>query len=191
MDAISQYALAYALSSTAGVRALLPLAALSLAAHAGWVHPSGSFAWLAGTSVMWILIAIAALEMLGDKVPLIDHAMHVVHIAAKPAAAVILVGGTVHAQDHSQLVLLMIVGALNALGIHGAVAATRGASTAGTAGLANPVVSTMEDAGSIVTLVMAFFAPVIAALIALVLTVALLIIARTIYCRVRSAHPSR
>ena len=41
------------------------------------------------------------------------------------------------------------LGALNALGIHAAVATVRGASTLTTAGIANPAISTVEDAGSI------------------------------------------
>lgn len=188
MDAVSQYALAYALTSSAGIRALLPLAALSIAAHSGWIHPPGNFAWLAGTHVMWILIGIAVLEVGADKIPLLDHAMHFVQIAAKPAAAVILVGGSVHAQSHDQLVFLMIVGALNALGIHGAVAATRATSTATTGGIGNPVLSTVEDTGSIVTIILAFVAPVAAAILALIFTIILIVVTRIIYRRVRAAR---
>ena len=185
MDAASQYALAYALTTTAGIRAILPLAALSIAAHAGIVHPSGSFAWLAHAAVMWILMAIAIVELLGDKVPLLDHVFHVAQVVVKPAAAAILVGGAVHPQTSQQLALLMTVGALNALGIHGAVAGARAASTAGTAGLANPVLSTVEDVTSIGTLLLAFFTPVLAALVALGLAVLLILLARSIFRRMR------
>ena len=186
MDSVSQYALAYALTTSAGVRALLPLAAVSVAAHNGWIHPSGDFAWLGHALVMWILLVVAFLEMAADKIPFLDHAMHVVQIASKPAAAAILVGGTTHPQSHEQLVLLMIIGGLNALGIHGAVVGARAASTAGTAGLANPVLSTVEDAGSIGGLILAFAAPVVAAISALVLSVLLVIFARRIYKSTRS-----
>jgi hypothetical protein len=185
MDSASEYALAYALTSTAGIRALLPLAALSIAAHAGWVHPPSSFAWLAHAGIMWILVGVAVLEMAGDKVPLIDHAMHFLQVAAKPAAAAILVGGSVHAQSHQHLTMLMILGALNALGIHGAVAGARAASTAGTAGIGNPVLSTIEDTGTIGTLLLAFFTPFLAAIFALILTVLLVLFARSLYRRLR------
>ncbi|MBC5815867.1 MAG: DUF4126 domain-containing protein [Candidatus Eremiobacteraeota bacterium] len=185
MDAVSQYALAYALTTSAGIRALLPLAAVSIAAHNGWIHPSGDFAWLGHALVMWILISVAALEILADKIPFVDHAMHFVQVASKPAAAVILVGGTMHAQSHEQLVFLMVIGALNALGIHGAVMGARAASTAGTAGLANPVLSTVEDTGSIGGIVLAFFAPVVAAVLALVFTVLLILVGRHVYRRIR------
>ncbi len=185
MDTVSQYALAYALTTSAGVRALLPLAAASVAARYGWIHPSGEFAWLGHTLVMWILIGIAALEMVADKIPLVDHAMHFVQIASKPAAAAILIGGTTHPHNNEQLIFLMVIGALNALGIHGAVIGARVASTAGTGGFASPFLSAVEDAGSIGSIVVAFVAPVVAAVLALIFTVLLVIAARHIYRRMR------
>jgi hypothetical protein len=185
MDAVAQYALAYALTTSAGVRALLPLAAASAAAHAGWIHPGGEFAWLGHAAVMWILIAFAALEMLGDKIPLIDHAMHFIQVASKPAAAAILIGGTTHPHGNGELIALMAVGALNALGIHGAVVATRAASTVGTGGLANPFVSIIEDTGAIGAVVLAFVAPVVAAVLALIASIVLVIVARYVYRRMR------
>ncbi len=186
MDVVSQYALAYALTTSAGIRALLPLAAVSIAAHNGWIHPSGDFAWLGHALVMWILIVVAILEMAADKIPLVDHAMHFVQIASKPAAAAILVGGTTHPQSHEQLIFLMVVGALNALGIHGAVVGARVASTAGTAGLANPVLSTVEDSGSIGGIILAFFAPIVAAVFALIFSILVVVFARRIYRRTRA-----
>lgn len=185
MDAVVQYALAYALTTSAGVRALLPLAAASFAAHAGWIHPPGEFAWLGHGAVMWVLIAFAVLEMAADKIPLVDHAMHFLHVAAKPAAAAIIIGGTTHPHGNGELIFLMAVGALNALGIHGAVVATRAASTVGTAGIANPLVSTVEDTGSIGVVVLAFVAPVIAAVLALIATIVIVIVARHVYLRMR------
>jgi hypothetical protein len=186
VDAASQYALAYALTTTAGVRALLSLTAVAIAAHFHLVHPPEAFAWLGSTAAMWTLGAFAVLEMLADKVPLLDHAMHVAQIALKPAAGAILVGGSIHAQSHDALVTLMILGALNALGIHAAVASLRGASTLATGGVANPAVSTAEDAGSIGALFLAFIAPFAAGAAAIAFTVALAVFARIAYRRVRA-----
>ena len=186
MDGVSQYALAYALTTSAGIRALLPLAAVSIAANNGWIHPSGDFAWLAHALVMWILVVVAVLEIVADKIPFVDHAMHFVQVASKPAAAAILVGGLAHPQTHEQLVFLMIVGALNALGIHAAVMGARAASTAGTGGLANPVLSTVEDTGSVGGIILAFFAPVLAAILALAMTIFLIVVGRHIYRRIRA-----
>jgi hypothetical protein len=188
VDAASQYALAYALTTTAGVRALLPLAAFAVVIHLGFLHPPPGFSWLGGATVMWPLIGIALLELLADKIPIVDHAMHVVGIAVKPAAAAVLVGGSVHAQSPQILIGLMTLGALNALGIHAAVASVRGASTLTTAGIANPAISTVEDGGSILATLLAFFAPFIAAFLALCFAAALFILARSAYKRVRTSQ---
>ena len=161
---------------------------MKVAAHYGWLHPSGQFAWLGHTPVMWVLIAIAGLEMAADKIPIVDHAMHFVQLASKPAAAAILVGGTTHPQGNEQLIVLMAIGALNALGLHSAVIGARVASTAGTGGLANPLLSTVEDVSAIFGIGLAFVAPVLAALLALIFAVVLLLTARYLY---RRAHRVR
>jgi hypothetical protein len=185
-DALSQYALAYALTTTAGVRGLLSLAAVAVAAHFGLLHPPDPFAWLASPTAMWILIAISGVEIVADKIPVVDHAMHFVQVATKPAAAAILVGGTLHAPSHEVLIGLMILGALNALGVHAAIASVRGASTLATGGLGNPVVSTVEDAGSLGSIGLAFAAPFVAAVLAVGFTVALVWLARSAFRKVRA-----
>jgi hypothetical protein len=188
MDAVSQYALAYALTTTAGVRALLALAALAVATHFHLVRPPEAFAWLGSPVAMWSLGGLAILEIVADKVPLLDHLLHVAQVAVKPAAAAILVGGTLHAPSHEALIALMILGALNALGIHAAVASVRGASTLATGGLGNPVVSTAEDAGSLGSAVLAFAAPLIAAALAIGFTILLILLARAALLRLRATR---
>ena len=186
MDAASQYALAYALTTTAGVRAIVALAGVAVAAHFGFFHPPGSFAWLASPAAMWVLVGVGALELIADKVPILDHAGHFIQVATKPAAAAILVGGSVHAQSTATLATLMVLGGLNALGVHAGIAALRGASTVTTGGVANPAVSTAEDVGTIGSLFVAFLAPFVAAFLAITFTVLLLVFARTAFRRLRA-----
>ncbi len=185
MDAASQYALAYSLTTTAGLRGVLSLALVAVAAHFGVIHTPGQFGWLSHEAVMWILLGVAAVEMISDKVPFVDHALHVLQIVIKPAAAAIIVGGTVHPQSEQMLVFLMIVGALNALGVHAGVMSVRAASTATTGGLGNPIVSTAEDGVAIAGGILAFIVPVAVAIVALLLSLALLRIGRKAYRRLR------
>lgn len=187
MDAATQYALAYALTTTAGVRGVLALAMVSVATHFGVLHPPDGFGWLASVPVMWALVGVAVAEVLGDKIPLVDHGLHVVQMVIKPAAAAIIVGGTVHAQSHEMLIFLMIVGALNALGVHAGVATARAASTATTAGIANPVMSTVEDVSAVGAGVLSFVMPFVIAAMALALSVALFVTMRRAI-RTRSAE---
>lgn len=186
MDAAAQYAFAYALTTSTGLRALLPLAIVSIAAHMGYIHPPMGFTWLGSTPVTAILIAIAAVEFFADKIPFIDHTLHFVQIAVKPAAAAILVAGTAHPQSHQILVTLMVLGALNALGVHAFTSTLRLGSTATTAGIANPALSTVEDVGAVGTTLLAFVAPFLAALAALILVIVLIRVVRGAYVRIRA-----
>jgi hypothetical protein len=178
MDAATQYALAYALTTSAGLRGLLTLAVFSVAVHAGWVHPPDGFAWIGSTGATISLISVAALAFVGDKIPAVDHVLHAVGVIVKPAAAAILVGGALHPHALPQLLGLMFLGALNALGVHAASAAVRGTSTAFTGGVGNPFVSLLEDAISAVLIVLAFVAPFVAAAAAIVLTIFIIALAR-------------
>ncbi|HEV3152688.1 MAG TPA: DUF4126 domain-containing protein [Candidatus Baltobacteraceae bacterium] len=186
MDAAAQYALAYALTTSAGLRAVLPLALGSLAAHFGYIHPPHPYEWLGSGGAMVVLVAIAVAEMLADKVPVLDHVLHFVQIVSKPAAAAILVGGSVHPQSHAVLVGLMFVGALNALGVHAVTSTVRIGSTATTAGIANPFISIAEDFAAVATAILAFFAPFLAAALAFAVVLFIVLALRTAYRRVRT-----
>jgi hypothetical protein len=174
MDVAAQYAMAYALTTSAGIRALLPLALVSVAVHLGYLHPPQGLDWLGSALVTEILVAFGIAELLADKVPLLDHALHFVQILTKPAAAAILVAGTAHPQSHDVLLGLMILGALNALGVHVFTSSLRVGSTAATGGIANPFLSAAEDAVSAVSAILAFVAPFVAAAIALLILVVLM-----------------
>jgi uncharacterized membrane protein len=187
MDAAAQYALAYALTTTAGLRGFLTLFAASVAAHYHWIHPSAGFAWLGADGTVIVLGVFALLEMVADKVPAVDHALHAISFAARPLAAAVLVGGTVNTSNAAELYGLMAAGALNSLVVHSSSAATRAASSATTFGLANPLISVVEDVLTIIGLVVSFAFPILAAILALILVIALIVTAYRIYQNTRVA----
>jgi hypothetical protein len=173
MDA-QQFATAYALCTSVGLRAFMTLAIASLAVHLGYLHPSSSFAWMGANGVTELLIGLAVVEFAIEKFPVVDHLAHALHFATKPVAAAILVGTVVPGQGgtpDSITYALMVAGALNALGVHSASAGTRAISTATTAGLGNPVVSLAEDVLAFCTAVGAILIPLAAAAVAIVVTV--------------------
>ncbi|MBV8461487.1 MAG: DUF4126 domain-containing protein [Candidatus Eremiobacteraeota bacterium] len=177
MDAAGQYALAYALTTTAGLRGFLTLFAASVAAHYHVIHPSGGFAWLASDTATVVLGVFALLELAADKVPALDNALHVVSFAVRPLAGAILVGSTVQTQNPSTLYTAMAIGALNTLLVHSSSAATRAASTASTLGAANAPISAGEDVTSILGILLAFLHPYLAAILAALFVMTLIIIA--------------
>ena len=173
----SQFAAAYALTTSIGLRPFLTLALASLAMHFGYLHPSTPFAYLGSDGATIVLAVLAVLEFAGDKIPAVDNALHVVHFAVKPVAAALLVGSALPDPSGTGAYAAMGLGALNALGVHTASATARGASTAMTMGLANPVLSFAEDGVTVATVVAAFAAPFLAALFAVLITGLLVLVA--------------
>src|ERR1700686_4317355 len=112
------FATAYTLSTSVGIRPFLTLALASLAMHLGYLHPAHEFAFLGSDGATVLLASFAMLEFIAEKVPAVDHLLHVVHIAAKPVAAAILVGSAapdiVQGDGSSYTYALMGAAALNA-----------------------------------------------------------------------------
>src|SRR5271168_1828959 len=96
MDPTS-FSTAYALSTSIGLRPFLTLALASVAMHFGYLHPSAPFAFLGSDGATLLLAGLALLEFVGDKIPIVDHTLHVLHFATKPVAAALLVGSVLPA----------------------------------------------------------------------------------------------
>ncbi len=64
------YLLCLLIGIVAGLRAATPLAAISIGAWLGWIDLSGTWAGFLGNIIaMVVLVIIAALELVGDKLP--------------------------------------------------------------------------------------------------------------------------
>jgi hypothetical protein len=191
VDAPTQYALAYVLSSTAGIRVFVTLLAVSLAMHWGFLPPPAhQFAWLASDGALAVLVVASILEVLGDKIPLLDHGLHVLHTVAKPLAGALIAGSVVQPGNDPSLLLLGVLGGANALAIHGVSATARAASTATTGGLANPIVSVVEDGLAIGGILLGWFMPFLAAAIVLAATIVAIVCVRRLLAYV-AAHRQR
>lgn len=159
------------LSASSGLRAFLPLLALALAFrfHVPGLESTSSFAWL-GSDLALAALAIATIvEIAGDKIALVDHALDSVGTLVRPAAGALAAGAVLNASDPATGALIgLIIGAPIALGVHGAKATSRGASTVGTFGMANPLVSLIEDFIALATIIAAFLIPGLIPLLLLV-----------------------
>ena len=172
MDIIQNLLLGLALASAAGLRAFLPLLGLAAAAHFGYVHLNGQFAWLRSDTALVTLAIAAVAEFLADKVPVVDHALDALQTIIRPLAGALAVAGTQqHLDPATAAILGLILGAPLAGGLHLTKGGTRLASTAATAGLANPALSLAEDGASLVLTILALVAPVLGFLLALLIVV--------------------
>ncbi len=162
-DFLPALALAIALAASAGLRAWLPLLLAGGLARMGVLDLGPSFQFLASNKALILFGVATAIEILGDKVPAVDHALDVIGTPLRPAAGALLAAsvlGTV-SDPLASMVLGTAVGAPSALVPHAAKSALRVASTATTAGIANPLLSLLEDVISLVTFVLAVLAPLL------------------------------
>jgi hypothetical protein len=123
----------------------------------------------------WVLLALAmllAIEMTVDKIPAVDTANDVIQTVVRPVAGAILFAASNNVITDISPVLAMICGLLVAGGVHAAKATVRPVVTATTAGVGNPVVSTVEDVVSGAATFMAIFLPVLTTVIVIVVLAA-------------------
>ena len=156
-------ALAIALAASAGLRAWLPLLLASGLARLGVLDLGPSFQFLASNKALFLFAVATAIELVGDKIPAVDHALDLVGTPLRPAAGALLAAsvlGTV-SDPLTSIVIGTAVGAPSALVPHAAKSALRAASTATTGGLANPLLSFIEDGISIALFVLAVLVPVL------------------------------
>jgi hypothetical protein len=156
-------ALAIALASVAGLRAWLPLLLAGSLARLGVLDLGPSFQFLASDKALVLFGVATIIELVGDKIPAVDHALDVIGTPLRPAVGVLLaasVMGTV-TDPLTSLVLGTVVGAPSALVPHALKSALRAGSTVATGGLANPALSLAEDAVSIVVFVLAVLVPLV------------------------------
>jgi hypothetical protein len=189
MDAVT-FATAYGLSTSIGLRPFLTLAIASLAMHLGYLHVSAAFAGIGSDGATIVLAGLAVLEFVSDKIPAVDHALHVLHFGIKPIAAALLVGGALGGADPNAspdglTFAAMGLGALNALGVHTGVTTVRAASSAFSVGFANPFVSLIEDAMSICVTVLAIALPFVGAALAVLIAIAAIVVVRVLYLELR------
>ncbi|HEY5341134.1 MAG TPA: DUF4126 domain-containing protein [Candidatus Aquilonibacter sp.] len=163
-------ALAYSLSSIAGLRASLTIFAIALAVHGHLFTPPDSLAWLASENTLWIAGALTVADFIGDKIPLVDHALQAVHTVLAPAAGGIA-AASLDPSGGTSAGVVGLLGATNALGIHGIKSVTRVGTSAVSGGLLSPIVSVVEDAIAVVALAIAFIAPFLVAILAVIATI--------------------
>jgi hypothetical protein len=87
---VTQLAMGFALAACVGLRAFLPLLAAGPPRALRLRGPGPSFEWMHSTPALVVFGSALVFEVLADKVPVLDHALHAVEAFVKPAAATLL-----------------------------------------------------------------------------------------------------
>ena len=157
-----------AIAAACGLRAFLPLVALSLGVRFGLVHVAPAAAWIGGTPALVTLLWATVVELAADKVPALDHLLDLFGTALRPLAAGLAGWCTFQGLHPVLAVAASVVLGAGAMGVHVAKAKVRLGSSIVTLGHANPMLSAVEDAVALGLSAMAVLVP-LAALAAVVL----------------------
>eukprot|EP00811_Abedinium_folium_P005026 NODE_14629_length_1096_cov_13.809082.p1 GENE.NODE_14629_length_1096_cov_13.809082~~NODE_14629_length_1096_cov_13.809082.p1 ORF type:complete len:312 (+),score=99.69 NODE_14629_length_1096_cov_13.809082:72-1007(+) len=134
-----------ALAGASGLRCTVPLFLVSYYCYENpeKMHGAGILSFIGSGEFTMLMGVLMVAEILLDKIPLVDHALHVALLVGAPLA------GAAICYSHDAPVLLrwflVVVGAVFALGVHSARSALRAGSTATTGGFCNCVLSLVED----------------------------------------------
>ena len=160
------------LASAAGLNAYIPLLAMGLLARfTDLVNLPSGWAWLENGWVILIVAVLLAIEIVADKIPALDSVNDAVQTVVRPTAGGIVFGAGTASQtaavtDPGAFVssgqwIPIAIGVVVALVMHLTKTAVRPVANVATAGLAAPVLSTVEDVTSIGLVFAAILLPVL------------------------------
>ena len=168
------------LAASAGLNAYIPLLTMGLLArYSDLIDLPSGWQWLSNGWVVAILAVLLAIEVVADKIPVVDHFNDVVQTVVRPTAGGLAFGAgsaseTVTVSDPGSFFsthqwVPVAAGVIIALGVHGLKAVSRPVVNATTAGVGAPVASTAEDVSSVVMSVLAILLPILVLLMLVVL----------------------
>ena len=153
------------LAAVAGVRAYLPLALVGLFARLGLFDLPVPFGLLDDWLVIGVLLALALVEGVLDKVPSLDTAVDVVQTPVRIVAGAILFSAALEAGLDAGAIPELAAGGVIAGVVSVFKAWLRPPSNVSTAGVSAPFLSGSEDAVALVGGVVAVLVPLVSLLL--------------------------
>jgi uncharacterized membrane protein len=156
--------LGLSLAASTGLNTFLPLFLLSGATHLGYLSAQnvlgGSFSWVASTAALTALGIATLVEVLGDKIPAVDHFLDVLGTVVRPVVGAFAAASVFATSDPAMAAMAgLVIGAPIAFGFHSVKAGARVGSTTTTAGFGNPILSIIEDIAAIAITVIGIVFP--------------------------------
>ena len=162
-------ATAFGLSTSAGLNAYIPLLVVSLLAKfTPLITLDEPYDALTSWWVIGVLVVLLIVEILVDKIPAVDTVNDIIQTFIRPTAGAILFAASTNTVGLHPI-LGAICGVILAGGVHAVKAGSRPVVASLTAGAGNPVVSTVEDAISLVLSLLAIVTPYLVAALILIL----------------------
>jgi len=148
------------LAAAAGLNAFLPILGLALADRfTHYVDLPQPYSIISSIGGIVILLALVTIELIADKIPRFDHINDLINSPIRPAAGMFLMMAAVSGKGEIHEVVAMFIGLLVAGSVHVYKAVSRTRITVATNGLANPMVSLIEDGIAGMTTLLAIVVP--------------------------------
>ena len=175
---IPALALAIALAACTGLRAWLPLLLAGGMARTGLLELGEKFEFLTSDKALILFLVATLLEMTADKIPALDHALDALSTVLRPAAGSLLAAAVIgrFADPLTAVALGIAVGAPTSFVPHALKSVVRATATTLTGGLANPVISVVEDVSTFTLVILAVLVPML--VVALLAAAAYLLLRR-------------
>ena len=170
LQSLIAIAIGIGLAAATGFRVFLPLLIAGAASRWGGLPLANGFQWLSSTSALLALGTAGVIEVAAYYIPLVDHVLDVVAGPAAVLAGVLASASAMADIPPGIMWPVAIIGGGGIAGLTKAMSAlVRAKSGLATGGFANPLVSTGETAGAIVTAVAAIIVPLLCLLALFVL----------------------
>lgn len=147
-------------AASAGLNAYLPLLIIALSDRS-----SSSFnldSPYDAVSSQWgivVLLLLLPIELVADKIPRLDQASDLIHSVIRPAAAGFIAMALSDERGDLSPIVAGILGVVVGFAVHRYKATTRPAITRATSGVANPLISMIEDVVATIAIIVSIFYP--------------------------------
>lgn len=161
IEAFSNLATAFGLSTSAGLNAYLPLLVVSLAARYNLITLNEPWNVMTSWWVIGTLAVLLLIEITVDKIPAVDTVNDIVQTVGRPAAGAVLFAASSGVVGDLNPIAAFIAGLLLAGSVHTVKTVARPAVTATTGGTANWLVSIAEDVLALIGSILAILIPIL------------------------------
>jgi len=176
----------YGLALTCGINAYLPL--LSIAIGARWFHLfnlSPNFAFVTQDGFIIALVILAIVDIVADKIPVVDSIWDSIHTLVRPIAGAIVAGAIGQNILGVSLPVILVPGAILAAMSHITKAVTRLAASVSTGGCVNLGLSLSEDVIVLIAIPLSIFAPILMLFFSVLFTILFIVFAPLLFSALR------
>jgi hypothetical protein len=171
IEALAGIGAAFGLSGSAGLNAYIPLLIVAVASRYPLGNPlvelSEPYSLLSNPAIIILLSVLLIIEMLADKIPVVDSINDGIQTFIRPAAGAILFAASANVITDISPILTLGAGLLTSGGVHATKSLARPIVTATTGGTGNWLVSILEDVVAFFAAIFALFIPIITGVVVL------------------------